>query len=779
VALFVTAGIVADRYFSIPLLFSMLTTVGSLVVWLGLCRSTKSGLPLLYLWIAGAGLGAASHHAYREGFSADDIGRFATADPRPVRLRGAIVKEPNVLRQAHDDPLRSQVLNVAPEMIDQFDPTLAVLEATQLSQDEDWFPVSGRVRLIVTGLLPELHAGDEIEVVGRLTAPSGPANPGELDYASFLKDQRIRAVLAVRKTADGVIVLARKWPRSIGGWLGYVRSWAQHVLQDKLPKKTAAVATALLLGEGSTMTQADWEKYIRTAVIHVLAISGQHLVILAGFLWAALRLLRVRRRQGALGVALFLFAYCLLTGGRPPAIRAAVAVGAYCGGILLRRPAMTANSFALGWLVIAALNPTDLFSAGCQLSFLGVALLYWGTSRWFYSKDDPLDRLEEETWPAWYRILRGLVRSILKTYCMFLVVWLALAPLVASHTHLISPIGVLIGPPVILLGSVALLAGFCLLFAAAIHFWPLVWVCAFVSHWSLSGCEWIVHHADSWSLGHWYVSDIPAWWLWLFYVGLLGFLMLQTIRKRVRWVALAGLGWLSVGLISGWSRPASNELRCTFLAVGHGGCTVLETPDGRVLLYDAGALGGPDVTRKQIAPFLWSRNIRRIDEVFLSHADLDHFNGLPSLLDRFAVGQVSCTPTFADKTAPGVPVTLDAIRGRGIPMRILKAGDHLSAGSVALGVLHPPADGPPGKENLRSLVLVVHHGDHRLMLTGDLEGAGLERVLALGPLPVDILTSWPFLNAAAADTNGYLKYGLCGVYCRVGRNRFRPVAMNE
>jgi competence protein ComEC len=61
-------------------------------------------------------------------------------------------------------------------------------------------------------------------------------------------------------------------------------------------------------------------------------------------------------------------------------------------------------------------------------------------------------------------------------------------------------------------------------------------------------------------------------------------------------------------------------MRCTFLAVGHGGCTVIETPDGRTLLYDAGAITGPDVTRRIIAPYLWSRGIRRIDEVFLSQS---------------------------------------------------------------------------------------------------------------------------------------------------------------
>src|SRR5260370_18671777 len=106
-------------------------------------------------------------------------------------------------------------------------------------------------------------------------------------------------------------------------------------------------------------------------------------------------------------------------------------------------------------------------------------------------------------------------------------------------------------------------------------------------------------------------------------------------RRHARRAVLGGLGWLCVGLLAVSMRPRpQDELRVTFLAVGHGGCIVLETPDGRTLLYDAGSLRGPDVGRYQIAPYLWSRGIRRIDEVFLSHADLDHFNGLRDLLER-------------------------------------------------------------------------------------------------------------------------------------------------
>src|SRR5581483_958390 len=164
------------------------------------------------------------------------------------------------------------------------------------------------------------------------------------------------------------------------------------------------------------------------------------------------------------------------------------------------------------------------------------------------------------------------------------------------------------------------------------------------------------------------------------------------------------------------------EFRCTFLAVGHGGCTVIETPGGRVLLYDAGANTGPEVTRRHIAPFLWSRGIRHIDEVLLSHADLDHFNGIGALAERFGVGRVTATPTFGDRDLRAVPVVLHELERRGIPHGTIHAPERRALEGVELQVLHPPARGPEGNENARSLVVLVRHQGLQLLLTGDLEG---------------------------------------------------------
>jgi len=269
----------------------------------------------------------------------------------------------------------------------------------------------------------------------------------------------------------------------------------------------------------------------------------------------------------------------------------------------------------------------------------------------------------------------------------------------------------------------------------------------------LAGCDAFVSISQSLPYSYWYVGMVPDWWLWIFYPGLLAFLTWECLQKHWRWGLLLGLGWLCVGLVrlSGLLAIPPDELRCTFLAVGHGGCTVLETPDGRTLLYDAGALGGPDVTRRQIAPYLWYRGIRRIDEIILSHADLDHFNGLPALLERFAVGQVTCTPTFVDKKTPGVGLTLAYLERYRVPRRIVYAGDRLRAGEVELEVLHPPAVGPEGNENARSLVLLVRHAGHTLLLTGDLEGPGLARVLAQPAVHADIFMA-PHHGSRLANT---------------------------
>jgi competence protein ComEC len=486
-------------------------------------------------------------------------------------------------------------------------------------------------------------------------------------------------------------------------------------------------------------SSAGWDKYKRTGVVHVLVVSGQQLTVLGGFFWFALRRLGLRGRIASVVVGGVLWGYAIMVGGAPPAVRAAALAIAVCGALLVRRPVHVGNIFAFAWLVVGLLNPADWCTPGCQLSFLCVALIYWGARRRSNAADDPLARLVEESRPLWQRRALAVARTVDATYLLSLGIWLAAAPLVATRNNTVAPIAILIMAPLVVLAGVELLLGLFLLLAAPIC-WPLAQALGWAMHWCLALSDGIVDLADRVPGGHWYVASTPEWWLWIFYAVLLSALLLESLRRYWRWFALAGLAWVCVGLVGGAAPRPSDELRCTFLAVGHGGCIVIETPDGRNLLYDTGAMTGPEVTARHIAPFLWHRGIKRIDEVFLSHAHLDHYSGLPDLMDRFAVGQVTLAPGFEEeRNVPGVARVFEASEGRRVPLRTVQAGHHLSAGAVSIDVLHPPEEKIGDNPDERSLVLLVRYAGHSLLLTGDLRAAGQERLLSLPPTPVDVL----------------------------------------
>jgi competence protein ComEC len=762
VALFATAGVVADRKLDLPLVPTSVALVIFLTCWaVSACKHHARAV--VWLWLAVGALAAACHHAYQHFQAPDDIGLSATVDGDPVLVRGTLAEEPVTTYQASDSRLRS---------MRPINPLQVNVKVTSVKTPEGWEAASGKVRLIVSPPLDEeppadladnLHAGDEVEVAGLLSRPRGPGNPGEFDHAAALRDQRVTAILAVHKSPDAVVRLQRGWTGSIFGWLGVVHGWCQRQLKDSIADpKEAGLAMALLLGRGAELTHSDWDKFIRTGVIHVLVISGQHVVVLTYVLWRLPPFFGVRRRQAALAIGSVLLGYMLLVGANPPIMRATIMVGVACVGYLLRRPVTHANSLAAAWLIIAVVNPTDMFSPGCQLTFISVIVLNWGVSwwfatptagasphvlnrlRWFFGvryAPDPLQQLVDESRQVWQQAGLWLIRRLTAVYLVMITVWLAVAPLVASHYGTLAPIAMLIGPPLILISAGALISGLLLLVCAAVVH-PLVPLFAWLTGHCLGLSEAIVDLALKLPGSHSVVGPVPEWWLWGFYALLLVFLGLETLRPYWRWFAFAGAGWVCLGLLIPALTPRADELRCTFLAVGHGGCCVMETPDGRVLLYDIGAVVGPEFVERQVLPYLRERGIRRIDEVFLSHADLDHFNGLLVLCEQINVGQVTRTPTFAEKDARGVRYVTAWLDDHRIPVRIVHEGQSLSAGDVVINVLHPPevvAESKQESENSRSMVLRIQYHGQSILLTGDLTGPGIDRLVSSQPESVDVL----------------------------------------
>ena len=775
VAVTVTAGVLADRFLGLSVGHAVAAFALGLAAWFWF-RERNGLVAKLGLLVCWAGLAGAYHHYARNFAGPDDVGRLATDPPGLVRFRGVIVEEPVVVRLSREDPF-------VPTW--KADRGTALVACRSILLADGWRPASGRVKLTVDrgidpsrpSALDDLRIGDEIETTGFLHPPRGPANPGETDFADLARDRRVSAEVRVSKSTDAVVRIERMSGVTLNGTLAAIRRHATAVIDSALPPAEAGLARALLLGDGTAMERAEWDGYVRTGVVHVLAISGQHLVILAWFVWTACRVLGVPRRTTTMTVMGLVMAYAVVTGLRPSAVRAAVMVAVMCLSLIRRKPMNAANAFALAWLVVVALDPVDLVNVGNLLSFLSVFTLIWGASVWLAPSPKAAGQtLIDEFRPAWQKTLLAIGRVVLVMYAANAILFVANAPLVAAYQNIVSPIGLLVGPPLILLTGVALVAGFLMLLAGSLHPWlavPFGWLTKL----SLSLCGMTVSFADRLPGGAVYVPDPPAWWL----VGsyLLGvFLVFATTRSwRIR-LATALLAWLLVPLTIPFVSSQSDELRVTFLAVGHGGCTVLECPDGRVLVYDVGTLAGPDAVRRSVAPFLWYRGIRRVDELFLSHADADHFNGVPELLRRFPVGRITLTPSFAEKPTPEVAATLAAIKRANVEVRVAVAGDRFEARGVRLDVLHPPPEGPPGIENERSLVLHVTHAGHSLLLAGDLEKQGTSRVLSL-PFPGTDVMMAPHHGSRAAFPTTFRDWAKPAFVVVSRGDRGSPVSQND
>jgi competence protein ComEC len=238
-------------------------------------------------------------------------------------------------------------------------------------------------------------------------------------------------------------------------------------------------------------------------------------------------------------------------------------------------------------------------------------------------------------------------------------------------------------------------------------------------------------------LGWTYCAAPKLGWIVGYYVLALVFAARGRLRLSGRVTGLAWMAGVLAYLLATSSAPRPKGLEMTVLDVEHGLAVLLRYSDGSTVLYDCGTYGRRDVGRWVVAPALWSRGVRRIDLLVVSHADVDHVNGIPPLLERFPIGRVLHSPALG--LASAGRELLGLLDRRGIPHQAAWAGDRFELGrGNLLEVLNPPnwtLLHRYGDPNENSLVLRATHGGRRILLGGDLQQVG---AAVLPHLPADV-----------------------------------------
>lgn len=232
----------------------------------------------------------------------------------------------------------------------------------------------------------------------------------------------------------------------------------------------------------------------------------------------------------------------------------------------------------------------------------------------------------------------------------------------------------------------------------------------------------------------------------------------RAVERRLAWTLTAALALGTV--IWQWPTGSRDALTMTVLSVGRATATVLELPDGQTLLYDCGATGGYDPGASVVVPYLRHGGVRRVDEVFVSHPNLDHFGGLPTVVDRVSTGPIRVSPYFAPLSQPNRPsrALLDALRERNRSVEPVSS-EHppMRFGDVTVDVLWPPPEAPFELDsNDSSLVLRVRYAGTSILLTGDIEDAAQQWLLENADVSADVLLL-PHHGSVRPSTRAFLE----------------------
>jgi competence protein ComEC len=563
-----------------------------------------------------------------------------------------------------------------------------------------------------------VKAGQTWAFTVRLKRPHGTVNPGGFDYERWLFTEGIGAVGYVRTHPPPALIQESAYTNPAG---------LRQMIADRLSgllsgSPSLALLQALTIGDGSRITQAQWEIFRKTGTTHLIVISGSHIGLIAGFVyfltlkgWAWTGLLRwPPPRMAAIAALAAAVFYAFLSGFAVPAQRALIMLAIAMAAVIGQRNSRPFDTLAAALLGVLITDPLAVLSTGLWLSFFAVGLILFAVT----------GRLAKPKAFGTAAKLHGFTSLGLAPFLLFFF----------QQVSFIAPLANLLAVPVISLAVLPLaLLGLLLLPLSP----ALAGLLLLPADYILRGLMRLLDlmaQIPAATISH----SAPSYWALLTAIPGV-FWLLAPLGTPSRWL---GVLMLLPLIFTGADRPAPGEIRMALLDVGQGLAVGIQTA-GHWLVYDTGARfsAESDMGRNVVLPYLRNQGADRIDTLIVSHGDNDHIGGARSILSEMPVARL--LTSAPDRLAEHRP-------------EVCKAGQTWRWDEIDFTMLAPERL-DPATDNNNSCVLKIRSPSGAILLTGDIE-AGAESWL-IGrygiALRADILVA-PHHGSKTSSTQAFL-----------------------
>jgi competence protein ComEC len=715
IALAYAAGLIAGHYVAIPIAaaFACCFAVVLAAVWI---RAARTVLLIKALFL----FGLLNLNLRTELISPHDLRTLAGNREQLVTIRGKLREKPGQRVYQRDDRETWR--------------TIAQVRVEQIQLDNGEFsPAHGDVLSITSGVLTNFASGDRVEVSGVLLLPPTPLAEGLFDYRTYLAQRGIYHQLKIESPNEWKSAGINNTPPLTARF----SRWAQHALERGLPEQDSPLRLqwAMLLGWQTALTSEVSEPFMRSGTMHIFAISGLHIAVIAGIFVVLLRAIVVPRFVCGIIIVPLIWFYTAATGWQPSAIRSAVMMTIIIFGWSLKRPQNLVNSLAAAALIILIWDPQQLFQASFQLSFfvvLSIALLVPMLDQWKARvfKLDPL--LPMQLRPRWQRWAVNVGNTLWKCFATSLAAFLGSAPLIAYYFHLFTLGSLLANLVIVPVSSLALMSGVGSMLTSA-------WL-PFAADW-FNNAGWFFMRAMMWLSER--ATEIPLSWFHtrppgpvefaFYYLALLA--LLGGWLKRERW------RWIIGGVLTALLAVSATQF---FIARGRAELVVLplngthavfarEAGNSRSWLVNCGEDSSFSFVLK---PFLQARGMNRLGQLVLAHGDTRHAGAMLEVNKLFHPRVVEMTPQ-PSRSARFRELISDLDLDSSI-----KPGATNGAQLGPWRVLHPAADDRFTRGEDGAVVMMGTFENVRVLLLNDLSLAGQNALLARHPsLRADVVVT--------------------------------------
>ncbi len=529
--------------------------------------------------------------------------------------------------------------------------TIIKSQFVRFKESNKLLPTSGKIAIRLQGKWPKkFKPGDTLVIRTKLKRPDSYASPGSFDYARYLAEKNIWISGFI---PSPLLIGQLHTPLTFSHKLRYlherVRTHIGNTIDRALPGQQSGLYRAILLGDRTAVSQETLEFFKGSGTLHILAISGIHMTVLGTLLYFQFYWLLSRSEKLLLyfpvpKLAAFLYippllGYGLLAGMNNPVIRAILMSSIVVLALCSDRKKSPAPLLACAALVMLLFSPVQLFTASFQLSFAAIT----GIIFILPILQNILSReTTESRQPQWFILcLRWLVAGLLVS----IVATLATAPfslLLFNRISLVGPLANIVVEPLVCLWALPL--GLFSIPVSSISPTLSTWLLQ-IGGLGIDAALIVVKFFSGFSFSTWWLPTPPVWLIATYYLILVSTIFYKNRTEKILFTIVTLIILCSFVLL----HPIQNSAifrkklaRYCFLDVGQGTATLLEFGSGRRVLIDGGgsSFGNVKVGERVIAPYLWSKGIRNLDTIIITHPDADHYNGLRFIVQHFSPSKI-------------------------------------------------------------------------------------------------------------------------------------------